>query len=499
MKRSGGTPARSGDWGIFPFAGRFVSLVWAEYHRHNIMGMASSLSYTTLLSLVPVFAILLGVIGLIREGMYTEMFISTLKNQIPAVSGMDNLVDAIRSVAGDAKAILGFGLLMFIGTGFFLFINVVKDFNRIWRVEKSRSIVARLSGFITAIILVPMLMVLSLYVNLYVARTVDTLDAAMARRPLAESSAKRDIQAETIDEDRSGTGGEEEVSPAEDSFPVSPGNLRYDSDNPDEVSREVESYRSGNTAVRISLLLTSLLLNILAMSTIYTLLPNRKVMWWAALSGGVFAGVILELGNYFFRLYAAMSSSVLLKIYGTLLAVPLGLLWLWILWIIVLLGAVVCYVSQHFSVLSEQADLEDRDRDNDLFIGLLLTIEAAERYHRGIGAGNLAEAVSVETGFSEVLVRDVLSRLVEKRVLVAVEGRNDEYIPARGITAITLDQIVFPILGELFNVSAARGYERNDRIIRILEGAGYALKSSLDRITLGELVFQEDGKIREAD
>ena len=86
---------------------RFMKLVIVEYRKHNLPNMASSLSYTTLLALVPVFAIVLGVVGLVRDGIYTEMFITTLKNQVPAVAGMANLVDAIREIAGSAKAIVG--------------------------------------------------------------------------------------------------------------------------------------------------------------------------------------------------------------------------------------------------------------------------------------------------------------------------------------------------------------------------------------------------------
>ena len=47
---------------------RFFHLISREYLSHNLPGMASSLSYTTLLALVPVFAIILGVLGFLREG-----------------------------------------------------------------------------------------------------------------------------------------------------------------------------------------------------------------------------------------------------------------------------------------------------------------------------------------------------------------------------------------------------------------------------------------------
>lgn len=478
-------------------AGRFVRLVMNEWHRHNIMGMASSLCYTTLLALVPIFAILLGVVGSVGDGMYTEMFITTLKSQVPAVAGMNDLVDAIREIASDAKAILGIGILMFISTGFFLFITVVKDFNRIWRVERSRGLFARLSGFVTAVILVPMLMILSLYVNLYVARTVETLEkvvspAALSEVEKQEKGGSGEGKAATEAGDPgTGTSRKEEDRPGDSSFPVSPERLIFDSENPDAVSREVEGYRSGGFAVKAALRLTSLLLAILAMSALYYLLPNRRIRWWAALSGGIFAGVFLELGNYFFQIYAGMSSSVLMKIYGTLLAVPLGLLWLWILWVIVLLGAVVCYTAQHYRELSAGVDLRGVERKHDLYIGLLLAARSAELYERGENSSGLVESLADETGFPEVLISDVLSRLLEEGVLVSVgeeKGVDTQVIPSSGLSAMTLDQVVMPLMGSDFRVTPRGEDQVFQKISRLLETAGYSLRENLSETTLGDLI-----------
>lgn len=495
----------SGPFSLRPLLKRFVQLLVKEYRQHNLLNMASSLSYTTLLALVPVFAIVLGVVGSVRDGMYTEMFITTLKNQIPAVTGMGNLIDAIREIAGSAKAIVGVGLLMFAGAGFLLFLTVVKDFNRIWRAEKSRSIMVRLSGFVTAVVLVPLLMILSIYLNLYVARTVDTLETAVARRSAVEVSQgydqeSRDPASETGSKPRDESEGKSVSSDTgEDPLISSKNRLIYDSKNPDKVSKEVEDYRSGKTPVKIALRLTSLFLGILAMSAIYFFLPNRKVKWWAALSGGLIAGIILELSNYLFRIYAGMTSTLLLKIYGTLLAIPLGLLWLWILWLIVLMGAVVGYVVQHFRELSEQADLENRASDYDLFIALLLTAETADRFSQGRSTADLVEEISTQTCFSGGLVREILSKLLEKGVLAAVEGQEGEYVPGRSIASLTLDQIVFPILGDVFSTPCGADNDKSKRIIQILKDAGFALRNSLEKTTLAEVAVNEGERVQEIE
>jgi uncharacterized BrkB/YihY/UPF0761 family membrane protein/DNA-binding IscR family transcriptional regulator len=505
FSNKGNNGSASGICGLRSLLKRFVWLLVQEYRQYNLLNMASSLSYNTLLALVPVFAIILGVVGSVQDGMYTEMFITTLKNQIPAVTGMDNLIDAIREIAGSARAIVGVGLVMFVGAGFFLFLTVVKDFNRIWRVDKARSIMVRMSGFITAVVLVPLLMILSIYANLYVARTVDTLETAVARRSVAETSQDYD-QATRFSSSKTGSqgrGGLEETpdvsDKADDPLISSRDRLIYDSKNPDKVSKEVEDYRSGKAPVKIALRLTSLLLGILAMSAIYFFLPNRRVKWWAALSGGVIAGIILEMSNFLFRIYAGMASTVLLKIYGTLLAIPLGLLWLWILWVIVLMGAVVGFVVQHFHELSDQEELKNRSVDNDLFIALLLTADTAERFSQGGSTSDMVDDISAQTGFSAVLVRAILSKLLEKGVLASVEGQEGEYVPGRSISSLTLDQIVFPILGDVFSIPQGVDSYKSRKIIQILENAGFALRNSLEQTTLAELAVSEEDPEPETD
>ncbi len=493
---------KSGHFCLWVLVKRFMRLLVVEYRKHDLPNMASSLSYTSLLALVPVFAIVLGVIGLVREGIYTEIFISTLKNQVPAVAGMSNLIDAIREVAGSAKAIVGVGLLMFLGTAFFLFLTIVRDFNRIWSVEKSRSIAARLSGFITAVILVPLLMILSIYVNLYVARMVNTLETAVAHQSVIEfpqgnttepptSVMEREQLPEHTPEDGVTVSDDNESWPTEDPLILSKDRILYDTQNPDKVSREIQGYRSGKTPVKIALRLTSLFLSILAMSALYFLLPNRRVKWWAALSGGIFAGIFLELGNYLFRIYAGMSSTVLMKIYGTLLAVPLGLGWLWILWVIVLLGSVVAYVMQHYQDLYEKAELENRYIDRDLYIALLLMAETAERFNRGDSTSGMVEGISVQTGCSGWLVRGILAKLMKSGVIAAVEGKKDEYLPGRSIESLTLDQIVLPVLGNVFSTPSGIDSYKSRVIKRVLEDAGFALRASLEKTALDEVVLGE--------
>lgn len=73
---------------------------------------------------------------------------------------------------------------------------------------------------------------------------------------------------------------------------------------------------------------------------LYALLPARRVPLRAALWGGLFAALGFEVAKYGFRLYMTSVSNYR-TIYGTLAIVPLFLLWVYVSWFVILVGAAV--------------------------------------------------------------------------------------------------------------------------------------------------------------
>ncbi|MGP0170747.1 virulence factor BrkB family protein [Pseudomonas sp. NCHU5208] len=88
-----------------------------------------------------------------------------------------------------------------------------------------------------------------------------------------------------------------------------------------------------------------LLSSVAAFTLLYAAVPNTRVPVRHALLGGVFAAVLFEIAKALFGLYVRLFPGYQL-IYGAFATVPLFLLWIYLSWLIVLLGAeLVCSLS----------------------------------------------------------------------------------------------------------------------------------------------------------
>ena len=90
----------------------------------------------------------------------------------------------------------------------------------------------------------------------------------------------------------------------------------------------------------------------LALTMIYFAVPNYKVQFKDALVGGIIAAIAFELAKRGFTLIVANSSFT--SIYGAFAVIPLFLLWVYLVWNIVLIGAEFVRGLETFSRHNEQ-------------------------------------------------------------------------------------------------------------------------------------------------
>jgi membrane protein len=128
---------------------------------------ASALSFTTLLSLVPLLAVLFAVLKAFTTSaeltdQVRQWLLSTfLAESVAQVA--DVLNQALERARGGTIGVVGFVVLMF--TAVMLFISIERAFNRIWRVSYSRPLYRRVTTFYAVITLAPALVGLAIYVT----------------------------------------------------------------------------------------------------------------------------------------------------------------------------------------------------------------------------------------------------------------------------------------------------------------------------------------------
>ncbi|MGE0725369.1 MAG: YihY family inner membrane protein, partial [Alphaproteobacteria bacterium] len=95
----------------------------------------------------------------------------------------------------------------------------------------------------------------------------------------------------------------------------------------------------GVALARVAWLLT-FLLGAAAFSALYLIIPNRAVRWRDGLTGGIVAAVLFKLLQWGFGYYVTEFVSYQ-AVYGAIAALPIFLLWMYLIWAVVMFGAVI--------------------------------------------------------------------------------------------------------------------------------------------------------------
>ena len=98
----------------------------------------------------------------------------------------------------------------------------------------------------------------------------------------------------------------------------------------------------------------------LLLAFMYQWIPNIPVRWRYAFSGAAVAAILFEMAKYLFALYISWFPTYEL-LYGALAAIPLLLIWIYVSWLIVLLGAEIAYNLEAF-----QPAIKTGTRDSEL-------------------------------------------------------------------------------------------------------------------------------------
>ncbi|MBS3800205.1 MAG: YihY/virulence factor BrkB family protein [Thioalkalivibrio sp.] len=357
---------------------------------------AMSLVYTTLLSMVPLLALSFSVLKAFGAHNAVEPFLLGLLEPL-GKQGVEITHNVLEFVDNIRVGVLGFvGLLFLIYTVIALVQKIEQAFNAIWRVESSRSLAQRFSNYLSVILIGPVLVVAALGVTATVM----------------SSTAMQTIAA-------------------------------------------VEPF--GTLITELSRLVPYLLI-IAAFAFIYVFVPNTRVKLLPALAGALAAGLLWQSVGWVFANMVAGSTRYD-AIYSGFAIMIMLLIWIYLAWLILLVGANVAFFVQHpeyMNVRGIRLRLSGAARER---VGLHLMQKVAQRFHDGRPAPTL-DALAHSLAVPGNAVGEAARCLEAAGLLLRAGNEAEQYVPGRDLDAIRIEEIL-----------KALRQDRDDDAIRHLQGS----------------------------
>jgi membrane protein len=176
----------------------------------------------------------------------------------------------------------------------------------------------------------------------------------------------------------------------------------------------------------------------LVFTCMYAFIPNTRVQFRAALIGGVTAGIIWALVGKVFTAVIVYSSQ-LVAVYSGFAIVLTTLIWVYLSWLILLIGAQLAFYVQFPQYLrhgQQTIELTGSDREQ---VGLSIMYLIGRDYAAGKRYWN-AGRLAAELDIPGIALAPVLARLERAGLIVATE--DELFVPGRDPEGILLADIV---------------------------------------------------------
>lgn len=145
-------------------AWEFLLALVTRFREERVTQTAGSLTYTTLLSLVPLLAVALAVSTAfpVFDEWTTALQLFILENVLPDTPAVDTVMEQINFFTSNVGRLTAIGVAGFVVTSVLLMLTIDNALNRIFRVQRRRSIAQNVFMYWTVITLGPLLIGASL-------------------------------------------------------------------------------------------------------------------------------------------------------------------------------------------------------------------------------------------------------------------------------------------------------------------------------------------------
>lgn len=366
---------------------RFWVMVGQNFVRNRCPIRASALAYSTLLSLVPLLAVVAGILtGVLKsdQNRIRSYINQLLENIVPQLmlnqdfaATKDTVMEKILEWIGNVHSgILGTtGTITLLVIILFMLARVEETFNDIWGVARGRSWYARMVNYWAAISLGPVVVFTA--IGFTTILRIEQIKVWLAHMPFL-------------------------------------------------------SWLAGLAPVPI---LCG------ACALFYALMPNTKVQWKAAFVGGLTAGILWHLNNTLGVVLVSGAVSRDQKIFAGFAVLPVFMVGLYFFWMLLLFGAQVAYTYQNRASYLAARQVDRVHQEGREFVALRVMIEVARAFARGTNAPTnaaLAEVVEVPSA----LVGQILRVLQKARLIIEVNQGDTGFAPARPLEAICVADVL---------------------------------------------------------
>jgi membrane protein len=192
------------------------------------------------------------------------------------------------------------------------------------------------------------------------------------------------------------------------------------------------------SAIRFVLSFIPLLLTGLGFTALFVGVPNRRVMWKDALAGGLGTAIVLEIMRTGFAYYLTRFPSYTV-IYGAFATVPIFLLWIYLSWLAILLGATV---AATLPALRQRRWAHQHYPGSD-FVDAIRVLRVLWSAQASSPAGRTARFLCSHLHLDQDEVSRVLNKLKQLGYIVNTEGRDsDEWVLACDQREATIGPLV---------------------------------------------------------
>ena len=261
-----------------------------QFYHQRGLQIASSLAYATLLSLVPMVTVMFGFLGGLSVFENMGESIQVFIFNNFAPAFGDSVREYLNEFSTKASKLTTTGIIVLVAIALMLMATIDSALNTIWHVRRRRNPVARFLVYWAVISLGPILLGIGLLTTSYLLSTAVVSEV--------DVSLGLDIKTKIL--------------------------------------------------ASLPFMTTSV-----AFTLIYVLIPNCYVSRTNALIGGVIAAILFELAKYGFGNYVT-SMPTYEVIYGAIAIIPTFLVWMYMSWVIVILGAHITFCLSAFRMDFEQ-------------------------------------------------------------------------------------------------------------------------------------------------